>query len=205
MIKSLSLVLVALSSYALSLPVVCSAIKSNDLKVAQAVNQEANVLEELLEVPEFRTAYLNGEYDADESKDEFDILYAVESGFTGNSAYSLYLYVWNKSGKGYPYNFENIYNAVEFYSFSTYKSFSLDLKYVNKSPDNRFIKYRIQNIGKDTFVNSESGRREYGIKGIEIAHFDYNIQKFKEYPVGKKWNYEGNRNDLFVTYNSSFE
>ena len=205
MIKSLSLFLVTLSTYALSLPIVCSAIKANDIKVAQAVSQEANVLDELLEVPEFRTAYLNGEYDADESKDEFDILYAVESGFTGNSAYSLYLYVWNKSGKGYPYNFENIYNAAEFYSFSTYKSFSLDLKYVNKSPDNRFIKYRIQNIGKDTFLNSESGRREYGIKGLEIAHFDYNIQKFKEYPIAKKWNFEGETTDLFITHNSSFE
>ena len=206
MLKSLSLTLVALSSYVLSLPVVCNNLMTNEIRVAQAVEGEANVLDELLEVPEFREAYLNGDYDADPGVDDFDVLYAVESGYSTSSKYSLYLYVWNKSGNGSDvYNFSNRYNAAEFYSFATYKSFSMDMQFVNRSDDYRFIKYRISNVSENNFLNSESGRREYGIKGIEIAKIDGSLQKFKEYPVAKKWNYEGNKDDLFISYNSSFE
>lgn len=206
MLKSLSLTLVALSSYVLSLPVVCNTLMANENRVANAVSENANVLDELLEVPEFREAYLNGDYDADPGVDEFDVLYAVESGYSVSSKYYLYLYVWNKSGNGSDvYNFSNRYNAAEFYSFATYKSFSMDMQFVNRSNDYRFIKYRINNVSENNFLNSESGRREYGIKGIEIAHFEGNLQKFKEYPVAKKWNFEGETTDLFVTHNSSFE
>lgn len=53
MLKSLSLTLVALSSYVLFLPVVCNTLMTNEIRVAQAVEGEANVLDELLEVPEF--------------------------------------------------------------------------------------------------------------------------------------------------------
>lgn len=206
MLKSLSLTLVALSSYVLSLPVVCNTLMTNEIRVANAVSENANVLDELLEVPEFREAYLNGDYDADPEVDEFDVLYAVESGYSASSKYSLYLYVWNKSGNGSDvYNFSNRYNAAEFYSFATYKSFSMDMQFVNRSDDYRFIKYRISNVSENNFYNSEQERREYGITGIEIAHIEGNLQKFKEYPIAKKWNFEGDKSDLFVTHNSSFE
>lgn len=204
--KNAGLITTFVATFVLSLPVVCSAIKTNEIRVVSAVNSETNVLDELLEVPEFRSAYLNGEYVADSSKDEFDVLYAVENGYDGLSSYLLYLYVWNKSGKGFSdYNFENKYNSVEFYSFATYKAFSLDMQYINCSADHQFLKYRVKNIDQANFLNAETGRREYGIKGIEIAHFEGDLQKFKEYPIAKKWNFEGNSNDLFVTYNSSFE
>lgn len=206
MLKSLSLTLVALSSYVLSLPVVCNTLMTNEIRVANAVSESANVLDELLEVPEFREAYLNGDYDADPGVDDFDVLYAVESGYSASSEYSLYLYVWNKSGNGSDvYNFSNRYNAAEFYSFATYKSFSMDMQFVNRSDDYRFIKYRINNVSEKNFYNSEQERREYGITGIEIAHIEGNLQKFKEYPIAKKWNFEGDKSDLFVTHNSSFE
>lgn len=206
MLKNLSLTLVALSSYVLSLPVVCNTLMTHEIRVANAVSENANVLDELLEVPEFREAYLNGDYDADPGVDDFDVLYAVESGYSASSKYSLYLYVWNKSGNGSDvYNFSNRYNAAEFYSFATYKAFSMDMQFVNRSDDYRFIKYRISDVSENNFLNSESGRREYGITSIEIAHIEGNLQKFKDYPIAKKWNFEGDKSDLFVTHNSSFE
>lgn len=206
MFKNINLILVALSSYVLSLPVVCNTLMTNEIRVAQAVEGEANVLDELLEVPEFREAYLNGDYDADPTVDDFDVLYAVESGYSASSKYYLYLYVWNKSGNGSDvYNFLNRYNSAEFYSFATYKSFSMDMQFVNRSDDYRFIKYRISDVSEKNFYNSEQDRREYGITGIEIAHIEGNLQKFKDYPIAKKWNFEGDKSDLFVTHNSSFE
>ena len=205
--KIFSNILLSLSLASLSVPIMVSEINSLSAAVVSAVSDESNVIDDLFTDESFKTDYLHGEYTIDSSKDEFDVLYVVESGYSKNHQdYDLVLYVRNISGKGFDtYNFENQYNSVEFYSFVTYHAFSLDMKFINISSDHQFIKYRVKDVSEDTFINSETGRREYGIKGIEIAHFENNLQKFKEYPVAKKWNYEGNKDDLFISYNSSFE
>ena len=205
--KIFSNILLSFSLVSLSVPILVSEMNYLSVAVVSAVSDESNVIDDLFTDESFKTDYLHGEYTIDSSKDEFDVLYVVESGYSLNHQdYDLVLYVRNISGKGFDtYNFENKYNSVEFYSFATYKAFSLDMKYINCSADYQFIKYRIKDVDQVNFINSESGRREYGIKGIEIAHFDGNLQKFKEYPVAKKWNFDGDRDDLFITYNSSFE
>lgn len=205
--KYVSSLLLSISIVSLSIPIVVSRTNNLSPVVVSAISDESNVMDDLFTADDFKTAYLNGEYVADSTLDEFDVLYVVESGYSKNNRnYDLVIYVWNKSGNGFDtYNFENKYNSIEFYSFSTYKAFSVDMQYINCSADHQFLKYRIKDIDQSSFLNSESGRREYGIKGIEIAHFEDDLQKFKEYSVAKKWNFEGEKDDLFVTHNSSFE
>lgn len=205
MLKSLSLTLVALSSYVLSLPVVCNTLMANEIRVAQAVEGEANVLDELLEVPEFRETYLNGDYDADPGVDDFDVLYAVENGYDGTSPYSLYLYVWNKSGNGNDvYNFNDNYNSISIYDVSSGSNNNYNIEFINKSYNDLFIKYRIPILDSQQFV-SETGSREYGITGIQIGHYENNLVKYIDYSIAKKWNFEDDDLGCIISYNSKFD
>ena len=205
MFKNINLILVALSSYVLSLPVVCNTLMTNEIRVAQAVEGEANVLDELLEVPEFREAYLNGDYDADPGVDEFDVLYAVENGYDGSSPYSLYLYVWNKSGNGSDvYNFSDNYNSISIYHVNKGQNLNYDIYFVNKSGDNRFLKYKFIITDFNKFFNEDTGSREYGITGIQIGKYVNGLTRYIDYKIAKKWNFRDNDSQKIITYYDTF-
>lgn len=205
MLKSLSLTLVALSSYILSLPVVCNTLMTNEIRVANAVEGEANVLDELLEVPEFREAYLNGDYDADPTVDDFDVLYAVESKYDDSDKYSLYLYVWNKSGKAddvYCFDYSN--NQVNLYDEKNLKAVTKNIKFINKSNNSLFIKYCVPNINKSEFFVNDSEERTYSIVELEIGKYNGDLIRSKAYAIGHSWSFKGTGEETLVKYVNEF-
>lgn len=205
--KVLSLIFTPFALLLLGLPVVCSSLKETSFQIVSASSQERNVLDELLAVPEFKTKYDLGFYNANPSLDEFDVLYAVENGYTGNKSYSLYLYVWNKSGKGTDYYvFDDQYNSVSIYDVTKASNNNYEIQFVNKSSDNLFIKYRVLVSAPNQFINDDLGSREYAITGIQIGHYYVGtLIRLTDYPVGKKWNFRSDESDTVVTYYDTFK
>lgn len=205
--KVSSLIFTPFALLLLGLPVVCSSLKETSFQIVSASSQERNVLDELLAVPEFKTKYDLGFYNANPSLDEFDVLYAVENGYTGNNSYSLYLYVWNKSGKGSDYYvFDDQYNSVSIYDVTKASNNNYEIQFVNKSSDNLFIKYRVLVSEPNQFINDDLGSREYAITGIQIGHYYVGtLIRLTDYPVGKKWNFRSDESDTIVTYYDTFK
>jgi len=171
---------------------------------------ESDIMQDLLEVDDFKNAYLTGDYVSDSTKDEFDVIQTLEwhlpeiKNRQTKISYSFYLYVWNKSGNGFAnYNFEKA-KITTFYS-KTQKYDAINLTYINKTNDNKFIKYKLT-IDSDLFFEEDlnSFVRHYPIIGLQISNVGVNSNTYRDYTICHEWIYDGFGNDVVVSYHSEY-
>ena len=145
-------------------------------------------------------------YTIDATKDNFDIIAITEYGYNTETSYSLYLYVFNESGKNKNiYNFSYSGNRAEMYFYNTNKYGHITMSFVSRTTDNKFIKYKIV-VPNASYFESGEEVRSYGFVGIEIAKYtEDHLNRLKDYQIAHKWDFEGPTNELTVHYTSEFE
>lgn len=206
--KLIATLLLSASLAGISVPVLSM---SENFIIAKADEERVNPdltdpLSDLIVVDEFRAKYNLGGYSTDITKDSFDILYALEwvkSSFSDD--YSVYFYVFNKSGLGIEkYNFNYSGNRVSIFSEKEQKMIHKNITFVSKTADNAFLKFRLD-IDDKTIFKKEDGSRSYGIIGIEIAHYnEVDTEALSDYEIGKKWTFSETSSGVLVAYNSEF-
>lgn len=183
--------------------------QASEMMIARAeeVNPDSSdPLDDLLAIDDFKTAYLNGDYLADSTADDFDVIQTLEYGYSSTGSYSFYLYAFNKSGKEGNYNFSYSGNRVEMFVESSGSYGHFAIKYVNATDDFKFIKYRLS-VSNSQFTK-EDGSRNYSIIGMEIAHLENGqtgIYRLHDYSICHSWVYTGIGSSLQVAYASDYE
>lgn len=140
--------------------------------------------------------FVDSDYPLIESADYIQVLSFLEYGYDYNgdqSDYSIYLYIYNPSGRVVV---DSTRNKIQLAPVSngiagSYRKYSLEL--ISKSLDNRFLKYSVQDLYGVEYPKlvDELDRMErvYSVSGIELLH--PNESNAKDYKVAGTFSYSG--------------
>lgn len=166
--------------------------------------ENSNVLDDLMGDSDFKRLYNNGStYAIDASKDEMNIIALYEYQYKATSSFTLYIYVFNKSGKGSEkYNFAYNNNRIQMLQQNTGSYEHFNITFLNKTDDNRFLKYKCVINDSQYVINGDS--RDYSISGIEIGYYTteggQTLTHLKDYSVSHSWKFYTDNGQLKSEY-----